>query len=133
MRMRTFQCLLVHLIGVLAAGTALAQADYGQGAEAQTQTRGTVLSMPRSAQPGHDERSDTARYDTPPRGMSMRRVLREYGQPLTRHAAVGDPPITRWDYPDYHLYFEYDHVLHAVRPDAPVPVTHTDELSRATQ
>jgi hypothetical protein len=27
---------------------------------------------------------------------------------------VGHPPITRWDYPAYSVFFEHDHVLHTV-------------------
>src|SRR5690606_4384848 len=50
----------------------------------------------------------------PARGMSMERVVSRFGEPTSRHAAVGDPPITRWDYPGYSLYFEYSLVLHSV-------------------
>ena len=28
--------------------------------------------------------------------------------------AVGQPPITRWDFADYSVFFEYQHVIHAV-------------------
>lgn len=51
----------------------------------------------------------------PQRGVSTGQVQRQYGEPATRHAAVGQPPITRWDYPGFSVYFEYDHVVHAVR------------------
>ncbi|GGI95081.1 phosphodiesterase [Halopseudomonas pertucinogena] len=51
----------------------------------------------------------------PQRGASTGQVQRQYGEPATRHAAVGQPPITRWDYPGFSVYFEYDHVVHAVR------------------
>ena len=50
----------------------------------------------------------------PARGMSMERVASRYGEPTSRHAAVGDPPITRWDYPGFSVYFEHDLVLHSV-------------------
>ena len=50
---------------------------------------------------------------------------------LSKSQPVGQPPITRWDYPEYRLYFEYDHVLHAVVPDHFEPVTHSDELQPA--
>ena len=29
-------------------------------------------------------------------------------------AAVGEPPITRWEYRNMIVYFEYDRVIHAV-------------------
>jgi hypothetical protein len=51
---------------------------------------------------------------TPSRGQSMAQVERQYGAPAERFAAVGRPPITRWDYPNMVVFFEYDHVVHAV-------------------
>jgi hypothetical protein len=50
----------------------------------------------------------------PARGMTMTQVEKQYGAPSERFAAVGQPPITRWVYPDKVVYFEYDHVVHAV-------------------
>jgi len=52
--------------------------------------------------------------DTPNRGASMAQVETRFGAPTVRHAAVGDPPITRWDYPQFSVFFEHDKVLHAV-------------------
>ena len=51
---------------------------------------------------------------TPTRGQSMAQVESQYGAPTERFAAVGDPPITRWVYPAMIVYFEYQHVVHAV-------------------
>ncbi len=51
----------------------------------------------------------------PTRGMSQASVQSKYGSPSTVKAAVGDPPITRWEYPDFVVYFEHDKVIHAVR------------------
>ncbi|MGB7738396.1 MAG: hypothetical protein WBM03_04725 [Steroidobacteraceae bacterium] len=51
---------------------------------------------------------------TPGRGQTMARVERQFGAPTERFAAVGQPPITRWVYADMIVYFEYDHVVHAV-------------------
>jgi hypothetical protein len=55
----------------------------------------------------------------PRSGMSMTAVESAYGSPSQRHAAVGgavveQPPITRWDYPSFSVYFEHDRVIHAV-------------------
>ena len=30
------------------------------------------------------------------------------------YATVGQPPITRWDYPHFSVFFEKDRVIHAV-------------------
>lgn len=142
MRMRTWQLLLVQIAGLAVAAGAQAQtqgnassSDYGVDNQ---RTRATVVTMPRAddANPGDRSTDDDgnasqrpAAVDTPPRGMTKARVLARYGAPRTRRAPVGQPPIMRWDYPGYRLYFEYDHVLHAVRPQAPVPVAHVDELA----
>src|SRR5689334_18438640 len=55
----------------------------------------------------------------PHRGATMKSVEQQFGQPSERHAAVGGgaakrPPITRWDYPHFAVFFENDRVIHAV-------------------
>lgn len=50
----------------------------------------------------------------PANGMNKSAVRSTYGDPATTHAAVGDPPITRWDYANWSVYFEYDLVLFTV-------------------
>jgi hypothetical protein len=51
---------------------------------------------------------------TPTRGMSMAQVEARFGAAAEKYAAVGQPPITRWVYPTFVVYFEYQHVVHAV-------------------
>ena len=55
----------------------------------------------------------------PVRGMNMQNVEHIFGTPLEKHDAVGKPPITRWDYTDYVVYFEYNMVLNTVSKAAP--------------
>jgi len=50
----------------------------------------------------------------PTRGSSMGQVERQFGEPSQRYGAVGEPPISRWVYPQFVVYFEYSHVIHAV-------------------
>ena len=50
----------------------------------------------------------------PTRGMTQSSVESRYGSPASVQAPVGDPPITRWEYQDFIVYFEYDKVIHAV-------------------
>jgi hypothetical protein len=55
----------------------------------------------------------------PKPGMSMTAVESSYGAPTQRHGAVGGavaqhPPITRWDYPGFSVYFENDRVILSV-------------------
>ena len=51
---------------------------------------------------------------TPTRGMSMDQVATKFGAPVTKVPAVGKPPISRWEYPGFVVYFEADHVIHSV-------------------
>lgn len=55
-----------------------------------------------------------ARDALPTRGTSMAQVEARFGVPAEKYAAVGQPPITRWVYPSFVVYFEYSHVVHAV-------------------
>jgi hypothetical protein len=50
----------------------------------------------------------------PNRGMTMATVEAKFGAPAAKHNAVGEPPITRWDYPGFSVYFEHQFVIHAV-------------------
>lgn len=50
----------------------------------------------------------------PARGMSMRSVESEFGAPNQRRSAVGEPPISRWEYPGFVVFFEHQYVIHAV-------------------
>ncbi len=50
----------------------------------------------------------------PSRGMTQAGVESKYGQPKSVEAAVGEPPITRWEYADFVVFFEHDKVIHAV-------------------
>jgi len=54
------------------------------------------------------------KVQTPPRGASQASVASRYGEPRQRVAAVGQPPISRWVYDSFTVYFEGDHVIHAV-------------------
>ena len=51
---------------------------------------------------------------TPERGERMQEVLREFGEPSDRLPAVGSPPISRWVYEEFRVYFEDDRVIHSV-------------------
>jgi hypothetical protein len=60
-----------------------------------------------------------SRIDRPKRGLTMGEVEKHFGAPLTRHPAVGGgspqrPPITRWDYNGFSVFFEGDRVIHSV-------------------
>ncbi len=69
----------------------------------------------------------------PRRGASMGEVERAFGPPGERHPPAGGgspkhPPITRWDYERFSVFFERKHVIHSVVRDAPAPIYHKEEL-----
>jgi hypothetical protein len=71
--------------------------------------------------PVGQQASDKRDIARPTRGMDKTRVIAEYGEPQSKMAAVGEPPISRWVYPDFTVYFESDTVIHSVlthRPSA---------------
>jgi hypothetical protein len=51
---------------------------------------------------------------TPHKGINMASVRQQYGDPISEGSSVGDPPITRWEYKGFSVYFEHDLVLHSV-------------------
>ena len=50
----------------------------------------------------------------PRSGMSMNQVSNQFGAPGQKVSAVGEPPISRWVYDHYTVYFEQDRVIHSV-------------------
>lgn len=46
--------------------------------------------------------------------MTMAQVEQKFGQPQKKLPAVGNPPITRWIYKNYVVYFERNRVIHSV-------------------
>lgn len=73
---------------------------------ATTSAQADTLNMPSGIeQPG---------IEMPQRGMSMDQVRAQLGAPQEIKTAVGQPPITRWIYDSYTVYFEYRHVINSV-------------------
>jgi hypothetical protein len=52
--------------------------------------------------------------ETPVRGSTMTAVEARFGAPANKSSPVGNPPITKWFYPNFVVVFENDKVLHAV-------------------
>jgi hypothetical protein len=87
--------------GFLAAA-ALVVTAFAGAATAETITVGDGIAVRESSVPH------------PNKGMTMAAVEAKFGQPATKHNAIGEPPITRWDYPGFSVYFEHQFVIHAV-------------------
>ena len=62
----------------------------------------------------HATVSQSSSMTVPGRGMHMPQVEARFGAPQEKMPAVGKPPITRWVYPNYTVYFEYDIVIDSV-------------------
>jgi hypothetical protein len=63
---------------------------------------------------GTDSAARFEQSGKPTRGMTQASVQATYGNPNSKVPAVGDPPISRWEYGDFVVYFEYDKVIHSV-------------------
>lgn len=50
----------------------------------------------------------------PNRGMEKTTVRKNFGYPIERIAEVGTPPISKWRYDTFTVYFESNYVIHAV-------------------
>ncbi len=50
----------------------------------------------------------------PHRGQTMHQVETRFGVPEKRYPTVGKPPITRWDYAGFSVFFEFNRVIHSV-------------------
>lgn len=82
--------------------------------DATPETRGDVLVISEVPPEEAPAPARDAVREVPVRGMSMANVRNVFGEPLEAHPAVGEPPITRWDYDGYSVFFEFDKVLHSV-------------------
>jgi len=52
--------------------------------------------------------------DVPQKSSTMNQVRSQFGDPISESAAVGNPPITRWEYETFLVYFEHQHVITSV-------------------
>lgn len=87
--------------------------------------KGTVVALALCAACSMQANGDTLLLDSidataatgserPSRGASMATVTAQYGEPASTKPAVGEPPISRWIYPSYTVYFEHDRVINVV-------------------
>jgi hypothetical protein len=50
----------------------------------------------------------------PAKGQKQQQISAQFGEPIDISGPSGEPPITRWDYRDFSVYFEGDVVIHSV-------------------
>lgn len=70
-----------------------------------------VLSI---AEPTYRTPNSAAGVLRPSRGMTMNQVEAKFGPAVEKRAAIGEPPITRWRYPQFDVFFEHNLVIHSV-------------------
>ena len=75
---------------------------------------GTASAQETSTEMSADKPASSTVVETPQRGSTMDSVRAKFGSPTQEVPAVGAPPISRWEYPTYIVYFEKDRVLHTV-------------------
>jgi len=80
---------------------------------ATTITQAEVISI---ADPRYDVENSSEGVLRPTRGMSKTNVEQQFGQPEQQFDAVGEPPISRWVYADFVVFFEDNTVIHSVVP-----------------
>jgi len=76
-----------------------------------TAAQAEVISI---ADPRYDVPNSNTGVLRPTQGMNMSVVEQKFGQPTQKFPAVGEPPITRWQYGEFDVFFEYDKVIHSV-------------------
>lgn len=60
------------------------------------------------------QQGQSQQINKPALGMTMESVKTQFGRPVTQSPARGEPPITRWEYNNFVVYFESDVVIHSV-------------------
>ena len=58
--------------------------------------------------------------ESPARGITKEQVEKKFGRPISQNGPTGQPPIFFWEYPDFTVYFEGNHVIHSVIKHRPV-------------
>lgn len=61
-----------------------------------------------------DRIQKTNTVQKPSRGMTMDAVRAAFGEPKRNMGTIGEPPITRWEYDNFTVYFEDRYVINAV-------------------
>jgi hypothetical protein len=87
--------------------------------------------------PAVDPQAAPVPVSLPGKGQTMGEVAHRFGEPQVKHAPAGGdtprhPPITRWDYPGFSVFFEHSHVVDAVVPGHPPPVYHASQLQQTS-
>lgn len=86
----------------------------GRPAAGGSATQEVAMAQPESPATAAAASAGPAPGDAPRAAMTMPEVRASRGEPERIFDPVGDPPITRWQYPGYVVYFENDRVITSV-------------------
>ena len=78
-----------------------------------------LITLPTFAETVRVPIGQQADISKPRTGINKASVEAQFGEPVSKQGPVGDPPITSWEYADFVVYFEYDHVIHSVAKHRP--------------
>jgi hypothetical protein len=70
----------------------------------------------------------------PTTGATKSQVKSQFGEPQKESSAIGKPPISNWEYAEFIVYFENDHVIdsvvkHKLHENKDIIIKTTDEMS----
>lgn len=105
------------LVILLLCPLAAAAADWrydGQAAAGGSSTGETAMTRTQTSASNMTVAAAPAPANAPRGSITMSEVRAAQGEPDSILAPVGDPPITRWQYPEYVVYFEHDRVITSV-------------------
>ena len=117
---RQFCCRLATLTLLpLAASLAPAQQMANPESDADSARDQQQQQAERTTRPLSLKIQQEGNVRTPRRGESMDSVESRFGAPESRQGPVGEPPITRWQYPRFVVVFEGEWVIDTVvEPDS---------------
>ncbi|ARU56141.1 MAG: hypothetical protein MI864_12615 [Pseudomonadales bacterium] len=110
---------MLSMLASMSALEAQAQEPAVPRADGSTAVE-TIITVEKIVIPIGQQNSETSNTSgqtstLPDKGLSMAEVNARWGQPEDIGKARGKPPITRWRYADFTVYFENSTVIHAVR------------------
>lgn len=80
------------------------------------------------------QQPETNQITHPVTGVTKTQVKNQFGEPIKESAAKGNPPISNWEYAEFTVYFENNHVIHSVikprlHDSKEIIIETTDEMS----
>ncbi len=78
-----------------------------------------------------EQASTNKNINRPKMGMTMDKVVSYFGAPTQKSNPVGTPPIYKWTYTDFTVYFEGEYVINSVLH--PIKQNKTESLKKSDE